>query len=414
MLKGTIFFVSLCLLSVSCKNTDNTTSPNGTPQITAVTPALVNPGVQEVEGRIIGNNLVSIQSISLGEGVSLERFSPISASEIYIFFSVSRDAAPGPRNVVVATSAGAASSSTVFTVSDNRVPEAKFSVSPSQGLRGESFRFDGSGSNDDGAIVNYLWNFGDGKQSTGKVVTHVYSKRGTFQASLTVTDNENTSGQATRILDVFNSKLPVAQFSVSPSSGTTATSFLLDASPSRDPDGQIVRYSWSFGDGSGGNGVVQRHQFGRTGTLLVNLTVTDDSGESANSSRVVSIGVGPPVPPPPSQSGKCSVPAKGRQIHFFRVLSEDQSAKVITGQFLENVDCSDVFYLCGDVRLGGLSAGQKELWMGTICQMDDLGNNTFRFHLVGGKNWISVGEDETYVTPQFDCSPHIYCKSFGF
>jgi len=159
---------------------------------------------------------------------------------------------------------------------------------------------------------------------------------------------------------------------------------------------------------------VFRQWFGRTGTLLVNLTVTDDSGESANSSRVVSIGVGPPVPPPPSQSGKCSVPAKGRQIHFFRVLSEDQSAKVITGQFLENVDCSDVFYLCGDVRLGGLSAGQKELWMGTICQMDDLGNNTFRFHLVGGKNWISVGEDETYVTPQFDCSPHIYCKSFGY
>lgn len=49
--------------------------------------------------------------------------------------------------------------------------------------------FDGSQSYDpDGGISEYLWDFGDGGTATGPTATHVYSRTGSFTATLTVRD----------------------------------------------------------------------------------------------------------------------------------------------------------------------------------------------------------------------------------
>src|SRR6185369_6482839 len=127
-----------------------------------------------------------------------------SSSEIYIFFNVNKDAAPGPRDVIVATNSGATNSARAFTVGDNRVPEAKFKINPFHGIKDDPFRFDASSSNDDGSIVNYKWKFGDGKQDTGRIVTHHYGRGGTFDVSLTVTDNKNVSVSASGRVEVDN------------------------------------------------------------------------------------------------------------------------------------------------------------------------------------------------------------------
>jgi PKD repeat protein len=50
--------------------------------------------------------------------------------------------------------------------------------------------FNGSGStDDDGTIMTYLWNFGDGNTGSGVTATHTYETDGDFNATLTVTDN---------------------------------------------------------------------------------------------------------------------------------------------------------------------------------------------------------------------------------
>ncbi|WP_408647178.1 PKD domain-containing protein [Tessaracoccus coleopterorum] len=50
--------------------------------------------------------------------------------------------------------------------------------------------FDASGSEDpDGSIVSYAWAFGDGSTGTGPNPGHTYAQAGTYQVSLTVTDN---------------------------------------------------------------------------------------------------------------------------------------------------------------------------------------------------------------------------------
>jgi LysM repeat protein len=57
--------------------------------------------------------------------------------------------------------------------------------------KGQAFvTFDGSGSSDpDGTITTFEWDFGDGETDSGQSVTHGYSSTGTFEATLTVTDN---------------------------------------------------------------------------------------------------------------------------------------------------------------------------------------------------------------------------------
>src|SRR5262245_6381861 len=128
----TLAAILFAIFISGCK-TDNSTTPNNTgpgPTITGMNPTVVNPGSIGVEGRILGSNFQGLMSVSLGDGVGVEQFTLISASEIYIFFSVNKDAAPGPRDVIVATNSGATNSSRLFNVGDNRVPEAKFTVKP--------------------------------------------------------------------------------------------------------------------------------------------------------------------------------------------------------------------------------------------------------------------------------------------
>jgi PKD repeat protein len=75
---------------------------------------------------------------------------------------------------------------------------------------------------------------------------------------------------------------PVPSFFVSPSTGRENEPLMFDASASAD-DGQIVSYSWSFGDGDSGSGRVVSHTYELAGTYLVTLTVTDDRGQRTSS-----------------------------------------------------------------------------------------------------------------------------------
>ena len=56
---------------------------------------------------------------------------------------------------------------------------------------GAPVAFDGSGSTDqDGSIVTYAWNFGDGTKGTGVAPTHTYASAGLKNVTLTVTDSD--------------------------------------------------------------------------------------------------------------------------------------------------------------------------------------------------------------------------------
>jgi photosystem II stability/assembly factor-like uncharacterized protein len=100
----------------------------------------------------------------------------------------------------------------------NQNPVAVANVSKTQAEVYESITFDASQSYDnDGQIVNYSWNFGDGKNSDQASVTHSFTQANTYTYTLVVTDNQGAIGQTSGQLIISD---PSNQFvTVEPSSG---------------------------------------------------------------------------------------------------------------------------------------------------------------------------------------------------
>src|SRR5262245_60871110 len=162
-----IVLLRLCLLIVMASsfvalvgcNEDNGTSGNG-PTVTSITPALVYPGQTNVRGTIDGTGFVGIGAVDMGPDLQLIITNLISTTEITIRFSVGPNAAPGPRTVSVTTFSGQGQLNGVFSVAENRAPQASFSVDPAGGGRGVEITFDASASEDpDGTIQLYQWDF---------------------------------------------------------------------------------------------------------------------------------------------------------------------------------------------------------------------------------------------------------------
>lgn len=77
----------------------------------------------------------------------------------------------------------------------NALPVARIIISANAGYAPLSVIFDGrSSSDEDGEIVNYFWEFGDGQTAEGPVVSHAYSRIGTFLPRLTVNDDLGGEG----------------------------------------------------------------------------------------------------------------------------------------------------------------------------------------------------------------------------
>ena len=72
----------------------------------------------------------------------------------------------------------------------NLSPVAVAAVAPLEGPAPLPVAFNGSEStDDDGEIVSYFWNFGDGNTGSGESTTHTYTSQGLYNVELTVTDN---------------------------------------------------------------------------------------------------------------------------------------------------------------------------------------------------------------------------------
>lgn len=80
-----------------------------------------------------------------------------------------------------------------------------FTVSPNPGRRDQAFSFSGT-ANEPGmpeSASTFSWDFGDGTNGTGKTVSHTYAAAGTYQVTLTVTDDLGNTATATQTVSVY-------------------------------------------------------------------------------------------------------------------------------------------------------------------------------------------------------------------
>jgi PKD repeat protein/RNA polymerase subunit RPABC4/transcription elongation factor Spt4 len=151
---------------------------------------------------------------------------------------------------------------------------------PYSGITGETISFSSAGSIDiDGDIVEYRWNLGDGSGIfMEENPSHVFDEVGNFTITLTVEDNEGLTGAATTycIIELPPNVMPEADISA-PTGGTAESPITFSSSGSVDTDGEIVGYTWDFGDGSPvSHDANPSHTYAEEGTYTVTLTVTDD------------------------------------------------------------------------------------------------------------------------------------------
>lgn len=202
--------------------------------------------------------------------------------------------------LTVVDDAGALSTaSKVITVSApaNEPPTATFSATPDSGVPPLNVMFNASGSEDtDGTISSYDWDFGDGSpHGSGVAAVHAYTSAGSYEAILTVTDDaqeEDTLAHTITVTSPGNA-IPTASFTTEPSLNVAYASppvtMDFDANSSSDTDGAITSYNWVFGDGDTDTGVTTSHTYNTSGKFTIILTVIDNQGAPASTTKSMTI-----------------------------------------------------------------------------------------------------------------------------
>ena len=134
--------------------------------------------------------------------------------------------------------------------------------------------FTDTSTDSNGTITDWFWEFGDTFTSVLQNPVHDYGVGGTFNVSLTVTDNDGSQ-------DATIKPVTVSTGNVAPTAGFTHIENALQSAftdTSTDSDGTITDWLWDFDDTFGSTAQNPVHTFASPGTYSVSLTVTDNGG----------------------------------------------------------------------------------------------------------------------------------------
>jgi len=190
------------------------------------------------------------------------------------------------------------------------VPDAvaSFTATPASGNVPLVVTLDPDGSRPgtaEGALVKYEWDFGDSYDPENRYVTttsitekpfYTYTRAGTFNARLTITDDIGRRSSTTRTVVATQPGLarPTAAFSATPSGGVSPQTVEFDASNSLpgDPGRPILSWQWDFDDSDDSAlafGEIKSHQFNSPRAYVVRLTVRDGDGLEDTTTRLVKL-----------------------------------------------------------------------------------------------------------------------------
>ncbi|MGV8110124.1 PKD domain-containing protein [Methanospirillum sp.] len=160
------------------------------------------------------------------------------------------------------------------------VPVASFSATPLSGPVPLNVTFK---SNSSGIISEWMWDFGDSRKDFGEVVSHTYTRAGTYSVSLRVSGPGGSSEEVREDFITVGSLLTPPQAKFKTDKRTGFAPLLVNFTD--QSLGKVTEWSWNFGDGSTSNEQNPSHEFNSTGIYSVTLKVTGPAGTNAMSKK---------------------------------------------------------------------------------------------------------------------------------
>lgn len=268
-------------------STEEESSQNGDP--IAIADATPSSGGAPLEVTFTGSNStddLKIESYTwnFNDGTTSNNPNPI-----HIF----TDAGVYTVELSVQDEKGLSSTDTVtitVTEDQNEAPNAIVSATSVTGEAPLEVNFKGSDSTDDHSISSYEWDFKDGSKTNVADFTYTYTTPGTYNAELTVTDENGLTDKKTITITVTEPQnlAPTAVVTANPISGTAPLDVQFIGDNSSDDSG-ITSYYWDFKDGSSSNSSNPLHTFNQAGTYVVGFAVTDAQGVSSSTSITITV-----------------------------------------------------------------------------------------------------------------------------
>jgi PKD repeat protein len=152
---------------------------------------------------------------------------------------------------------------------------------PYYGEYNQKIEFTSIGSSDeDGEIIEFQWNFGDGSYSFQEHPSHIYSEAKEYTVILTVTDNDGAIDSTETFCLIKENKAPIVDHN-GPYIGVVNEVINLESTGTFDPDGVIKLLEWDFGDGIIEKSDNPTHIYHETGIYTIKLTAIDENGKSS-------------------------------------------------------------------------------------------------------------------------------------
>ncbi len=144
--------------------------------------------------------------------------------------------------------------------------------------------------------LTYTWDFGDGTTGTGDSVNHVFTDDGSFQVTVTVTDDDGGSTTFTDTATITNVAPTVVVTGPTTGDEGALLSFTATGSDAGADDVATLTYAWDWGDGATGTGAVADNVYGDNGTWTITVTVDDqDGGVTSETWTVTTANVDPSI-----------------------------------------------------------------------------------------------------------------------
>ena len=284
----------------------NAVRPAGAPSVTSVTPN-AGPETGGTQVSIGGSNFSAGSTVKFG-GVAATSVNVVNANLI----TATTGAHPAATVDVVVTTVDQQSSTLTngytYQVADdpgNEPPQVNATGTPLTGPAPLTVNFTSTASDPDGFIAGYSWTFGDGGTSTAQSPSHTYNAAGTYNAQVTVTDNQGATankivtitvnpvgGETVLLADDFNdNSLDASKWAVTQITGSQDPGIAVSESSQRLNVGPLLQGASGFHF----NGITSNLAYDLTGAYAYLMVVTPPPAGSTSELRLSVAGSNSPA-----------------------------------------------------------------------------------------------------------------------